>query len=83
MLGVGGGGQWNTTDLEPVIIDWEFSGWYPSYWEYARAIFACGRWNDDWNDWVDQILEPFRNEYAWVSILLREHFYEVVAFSIA
>jgi hypothetical protein len=57
---------------ELVIIDWEFAGWYPSYWEYARAIFACGRWDDDWNDWVDEMLEPYRNEYAWVEILLRE-----------
>lgn len=57
---------------ELVIIDWEFAGWYPSYWEYARAIFACGRWDDDWNDWVDEMLEPYRNEYAWVEMLLRE-----------
>jgi hypothetical protein len=58
--------------LELVIIDWEFAGWYPSYWEYARAIFACGRWDDDWNDWVDKILKPFRNEYVWMEMLLRE-----------
>ncbi|KAL6705662.1 hypothetical protein ACN47E_006451 [Coniothyrium glycines] len=64
--------QTDGTHPELVIIDWEFSGWYPSYWEYARAIFACGRWDDDWNDWVDEMLEPFRNEYAWVEILLRE-----------
>ncbi|KAH7391992.1 kinase-like domain-containing protein [Phaeosphaeria sp. MPI-PUGE-AT-0046c] len=57
---------------ELVIIDWEFAGWYPSYWEYSRAIFACARWEDDWNDWVDKILEPFRNEYAWQEILLGE-----------
>jgi len=60
------------TDLQLVIIDWEFASWYPSYWEYARAIFACGRWGDDWNYWVDRTLEPFRNEYAWMDILLRE-----------
>ncbi|KAH6642740.1 kinase-like domain-containing protein [Boeremia exigua] len=57
---------------ELVIIDWEFAGWYPSYWEYARAIFACGRWDDDWSDWVDEMLEPYRNEYAWLGILIRE-----------
>ena len=56
--------QLDDTNPELVIIDWEFAGWYPSYWEYARAIFACGRWDDDWCDWVDKILEPFRNEYA-------------------
>jgi hypothetical protein len=60
------------TDRQLVIVDWEFAGWYPSYWEYARAIFACGRWDDDWNYWVDRTLEPFRNEYAWMHILLRE-----------
>lgn len=62
----------DATDLDLVIIDWEYAGWYPSYWEYARAIFACGRWSDDWSDWVDRMLEPFRNEYAWMGILLRE-----------
>lgn len=64
--------QLDSAHSELVIIDWEFAGWYPSYWEYARAIFACGRWDDDWNDWVDKILEPFRNEYAWMELLLRE-----------
>lgn len=61
-----------SAEPEPVIIDWEFAGWYPSYWEYARALFACGRWDDDWNEWVDEFLEPFRNEYAWTSMLLLE-----------
>ncbi|EMD62551.1 hypothetical protein COCSADRAFT_93736, partial [Bipolaris sorokiniana ND90Pr] len=54
------------------IIDWEFAGWYLSHWEYARAIFACGRWDDDWYDWVNNILEPYRNEYIWMEKLLRE-----------
>jgi thiamine kinase-like enzyme len=61
----------DVTDRQIVIIDWEFAGWYPRYWEYARAMFACGRWDDDWNYWVDRTLEPFRNEYAWVEMLLR------------
>lgn len=64
--------QTDSAHPQLVIIDWEFAGWYPSYWEYARAIFACGRWDNDWNDWVDEMLEPYRNEYAWVEILLRE-----------
>ncbi|KAF2793677.1 kinase-like protein [Melanomma pulvis-pyrius CBS 109.77] len=57
------------SEMEVVIIDWEFSGWYPSYWEYARTIFAGGRWEDDWSLWVDRILEPFRNEHAWMTLL--------------
>lgn len=61
-------------DIEPdvVVIDWECAGWYPSYWEYARAIFACGRWDDDWNCWVEQVLEPFRNECSWSMWLMNE-----------
>ena len=58
------------SDLEIVIIDWEFSGSYPSYWEYARTMFACGKWDDDWTLWVDNILEPFRNEYVWNNMFL-------------
>lgn len=59
-------------ELDVVIIDWEFAGWYPSYWEYARTIFACGGWEDDWSVWVDGILETFRNEYVWTNMFLSE-----------
>lgn len=54
------------------IIDWEFAGWYPSYWEYARAIFACGRFEDDWSKWVDMSLDTYRNEWAWMQMLILE-----------
>lgn len=64
--------QFDGTQLEMFMVDWEFAGWYPSYWEYSRAIFACGRWEDDWSLWMDKILEPFRAEYAWVQLLLDE-----------
>ncbi|KAI9698051.1 MAG: hypothetical protein M1836_004404 [Candelina mexicana] len=59
-------------DYDPVIVDWEFAGWYPSYWEYSRALFACGRWNDNWSLWVDKILDPSLNEWAWMDMLLKE-----------
>jgi hypothetical protein len=60
------------SEMEITIIDWEFGGWYPSYWEYARSIFACGGWKDDWSFWVDSILEPYRNEYVWTNMFLLE-----------
>lgn len=61
-------------DKEPdvVLIDFEYSRWYPTYWEYSRAIFACGRWKDDWNVWVGKVLEPAYVEYAWTELLLRD-----------
>jgi thiamine kinase-like enzyme len=54
------------------IIDWEFAGWYPSYWEYARAIFACGRFDDDCNEWIDLSLDVYRNEWDWMQMLILE-----------
>jgi aminoglycoside phosphotransferase (APT) family kinase protein len=55
-----------------VLIDWETAGWYPSYWEYARAVFACNRFEDDWSFWLEQALDPYLNEYAWMYILMLE-----------
>ena len=55
-----------------VIIDWETAGWYPSYWEYSLAIFACGRWDDDWHIWVAKILDEYLNEFAWMDMIRRE-----------
>ncbi|KAI5455759.1 hypothetical protein BGZ63DRAFT_397905 [Mariannaea sp. PMI_226] len=55
-----------------VIIDWEAAGWYPEYWEYALAMFACGSWEDDWHESVGKILDEYPNEYAWFEMLRRE-----------
>lgn len=60
------------TDGRITIIDWEFAGWYPSYWEYARAILACGRFADDWSEWIDFSLDPYRNEWAWFQMLIND-----------
>ena len=60
-------------DSAVVIVDWEFSGWYPSYWEFATAMFANGRWDDDWHEWVREILpDCYLNEYAWIQMLRQE-----------
>ncbi|PNY26134.1 Uncharacterized protein TCAP_03930 [Tolypocladium capitatum] len=57
---------------EPVVIDWETAGWYPAYWEYALAMFACGSWEDDGHEYVPRILTEYPNEYAWFDMLRRE-----------
>lgn len=59
-------------NAEVVLIDWEFAGWYPSYWEHSRAVFACGRWEGDWHLQIEKILDPFWNESAWVCMMLGE-----------
>ncbi|KZZ90003.1 phosphotransferase enzyme family protein [Moelleriella libera RCEF 2490] len=55
-----------------VLIDWENAGWFPEYWEYATAMFACGAWQDDWHEYVGRILAEYPNEYAWFDMFARE-----------
>ncbi|OJJ69333.1 hypothetical protein ASPBRDRAFT_76852 [Aspergillus brasiliensis CBS 101740] len=45
------------------IVDWEFSGWYPEYWEFAKALYVW-RWQNDWTDYLLQCLEPYYPEYT-------------------
>ena len=67
----GGGGGSVGSRLEVTLIDWEKSGWYPSYWEYSMAVFAT-RWDDDWDEYVAQVLEPFNAEFPWLRMLYLE-----------
>ncbi|KAK4044186.1 hypothetical protein C8A01DRAFT_43100 [Parachaetomium inaequale] len=45
------------------VIDWEFSGWYPHYWEYTSAWYwALMRpW---WQDALPNFLDPHPEELA-------------------
>lgn len=39
------------------ILDWEFAGWYPTYWEFISAMgpaMSCG----DYIKWVPKFLVP-------------------------
>ena len=53
------------------IIDWEKSGWYPSYWEYCLAVCAL-RWDDDWCLWIQKVLEPFVSQAGWLQTIRLE-----------
>jgi hypothetical protein len=59
-------------DLKIALLDWETAGWYPSYWEYSRAMLGCGRWDDDWHFWLGKILDEYLTEWAWVDMMLKE-----------
>ncbi|KAF2207313.1 hypothetical protein CERZMDRAFT_115307 [Cercospora zeae-maydis SCOH1-5] len=43
------------------IIDWEFAGWYPHYWEYTSARYL-DRIIPTWTTILDQTLEAFPQE---------------------
>ena len=53
------------------IIDWERSGWYPEYWEYAKALLVW-HWQSDWTDYLVQILQPYHAEYFMHSFLMEK-----------
>jgi hypothetical protein len=45
------------------LVDWEFAGWYPEYWEYTRGYFSnldCPGW---W-DLFQQITDKYDDELA-------------------
>jgi hypothetical protein len=47
------------------ILDWEMAGFYPEYWEYAKALYRPA-WESDWikDKAVNTILEPYLTELA-------------------
>ncbi|KAL4881281.1 kinase-like domain-containing protein [Aspergillus karnatakaensis] len=53
------------------IIDWEFSGWYPHYWEYTSAWLGnqtTTEWQEDLCKFLDQYpaeLEMEKIRYRW------------------
>lgn len=49
------------------IIDWETSGWLPSYWEYTTACQVNPQ-NYFWRDEVDKFLDPMPAELAMEKI---------------
>lgn len=57
--------------FDVVIIDWEQAGWYPNYWEYCAASWAF-RFDDDWPDSIERVLDPWPIEYAWLSMIGNE-----------
>jgi hypothetical protein len=58
-------------DFNVSIVDWEFAGWYPSYWEYS-AMFAAMPWADDWPVFFEKILEPCVAEAAIIRMIYQE-----------
>lgn len=53
------------------IIDWEFSGWYPESWEWARANALF--FNGEWQRMLMKILIPYFYEervYGQLSVVL-------------
>lgn len=59
-------------DGKAVMVDWEFAGWYPSYWEYCTALVAFGNWIDDWHKYIAMALDEYPTHGAWMSMMRTE-----------
>ena len=58
----------HAAELRVSLLDWEKAGWYPSYWEYCAASWAF-RFDDDWPEYLEKVLDPWPTEYAWLHII--------------
>lgn len=47
------------------IVGWEFSGFYPEYWEYVKALYR-ENWQSNWTKdmVVDRVLQPYLVELS-------------------
>jgi len=61
----------DSSNLKVIVVDWEKSGWYPSYWEYCLAVCAL-RWDNDWCLWLEKALDPYIPEAAWLQAIRLE-----------
>lgn len=63
--------------LVMAILGWEKAGWYPEYWEYARAVAAARRPRSSLEDWADYLptdaIGRYMAEYAVNSLLDEWH----------
>jgi len=66
---------WDTNKAEiAAIIDWEFSGWFPEYWEYTRAYYGPATWKKlGWWEMLQEYTDCYREELD-VEIVLSEYF---------
>jgi len=57
------------------IIDWEFSGWFPEYWDYTRAYFgpAVYQKNYGWWEMFQECTQCYQEELD-VEIILSDYF---------
>jgi hypothetical protein len=48
-----------TDSLQPVLIDWEFSGWWPEYWEHTKSVFSMWEKVPGWEDELAKVLAQY------------------------
>lgn len=52
----------NDGKIKLTIIDWEYAGWYPEYWEFCNSLIF-NTFRAEWLDIIQDTLEIYTNEY--------------------
>ncbi|KAF7877143.1 hypothetical protein EAF04_000828 [Stromatinia cepivora] len=57
------------------VLDWEYAGWYPEYWDFVKSFNAMGGKCGSWYDWVEKVFpvgyeQEFMND-RFVGTLVR------------
>lgn len=70
------GGQ-DTADhgkIKLTIVDWEYSGWYPEYWEFCNSLIF-NTFRAEWLDIVQDTLDMYTTEYLLMQRIRNILFY--------
>lgn len=51
------------------LLDWEFAGWYPEYWEYVFSLRGLD--NIDWETLGEHVPSLFSTRYDLEYILIQ------------
>lgn len=54
--------------FEIALVDWEYAGWYPDYWEYF-IMFTDFQWDHDWSQKAADFLHPWPAECAMMKMM--------------
>ncbi|MCJ1258968.1 hypothetical protein MMC24_006802 [Lignoscripta atroalba] len=46
------------------IIDWEFAGWWPEYWEYTKIRYGYLEYRADFYEKIDMLIQTYPDELA-------------------
>lgn len=55
------------------IIDWEFGGWFPEYWEYTKMYFGWRPYREDFYQEMDKVLTTYPQELAADKAILKAY----------
>ncbi|KAI1360093.1 kinase-like domain-containing protein [Xylaria arbuscula] len=53
------------------LIDWQQSGWYPTWWEYV-ATMENNNWRSDWWTYLRHWMHEYPTHYSWIHTMYQE-----------